>query len=556
MGVLIAWCALDAHWWSAAWTALPLATFATLVIVHDHVIRNRRRFDRAVAFYERGLARLEDRWMDSPDDGARFDERTHAYAPDLDLFGRGSLFQLLCTARTRMGEDTLAAWLCAPATREEINARQAAIRELRPELDLREALALTGDDVRDGFDPDALATWAAAPPLLVSPVARVTAAVLATVAVATAIAWAAGMVPAQAFIVVYGLEGAFAAALRPRVVRVIRGVQRPSRDLTLVAQLLATVESSRFESQRLVAMQKALQIAGAPASRRIAHLHRLMHLLDARKNQLFGPISSVLLWATQLALALEVWRAASGDAVRRWLSTIGEYEALCALASYAYEHPDDPFAEIVDAGPCFDGEGLGHPLIVRQRCVPNDIRLGDALRLLVVSGSNMSGKSTLLRTVGINTVMALAGAPVRARSLRVSRLAVGASIRIQDSLQDGTSHFYAEITRLRQLLDVALQPLPLLFLLDEILSGTNSHDRGIGAAAVVREFLARGAIGLITTHDLALTRLVDGLEGVAANVHFADSLENGTMHFDYRMQPGVVQKSNAVALMRAVGLDV
>jgi DNA mismatch repair ATPase MutS len=195
-------------------------------------------------------------------------------------------------------------------------------------------------------------------------------------------------------------------------------------------------------------------------------------------------------------------------------------------------------------------------LIPTDRCVRNDLQLGHDLRLLVVSGSNMSGKSTLLRTVGTNTVLALAGAPVRAARLRLSPLAVGASIRLNDSLQAGTSRFYAEITRLRQLMDLANGSLPLLFLLDEILHGTNSHDRGVGAAAVVRGFIERGAIGLVTTHDLALAHIAQRPEGHAANVHFEDHLEDGKMIFDYRMRPGVVEKSNAVALMRAVGLDV
>ena len=186
----------------------------------------------------------------------------------------------------------------------------------------------------------------------------------------------------------------------------------------------------------------------------------------------------------------------------------------------------------------------------------NDLHLGDPVRVLIVSGSNMSGKSTLLRTVGINAVLALAGAPVRARQLRISPLALGATVRILDSLQAGSSHFYAEITRLRVLMDLARGPRPLLFLLDEIFHGTNSHDRQIGAAAIIRGFLNRGAIGLVTTHDLALTHIADSLAPQAANVCFEDQLENGQLVFDYCMRPGVVQKSNALALMRAIGLEV
>jgi DNA mismatch repair ATPase MutS len=211
---------------------------------------------------------------------------------------------------------------------------------------------------------------------------------------------------------------------------------------------------------------------------------------------------------------------------------------------------------LLEGEPCFEGEQLQHPLLVPSKCVPNDVSLGGPLRLLIVSGSNMSGKSTLLRSVGLNTVLAWAGAPVAARRLRLSCLQTGASIRVVDSLQDGKSRFYAEITRLRQIVDLASNGGQVLFLLDEILSGTNSHDRRIGAAAVVRGLVDRGAIGLITTHDLALAELEADLDGRAANVHFEDHIEDGRIAFDFRLRPGVVSRSNALELMRAIGLQV
>ena len=245
-----------------------------------------------------------------------------------------------------------------------------------------------------------------------------------------------------------------------------------------------------------------------------------------------------------------------------WIDGIADFEALSSLACYRYEHSDDPFPEIVSvpvssnkAG-LFEGQQLGHPLLPRATMVRNDVHLGGDMQLLVVSGSNMSGKSTLLRTVGINVVLALAGAPVRATSLRLSPLAIGATLRIQDSLQEGRSRFYAEITRIRKLADIAAGPVPLLFLLDEIFHGTNSHDRLQGAAGVLQGLLDRGAVGLITTHDLALTSVADELSPRATNVHFADWFEDGDIKFDYRMKPGPVTRSNAIALMRAVGLDV
>jgi DNA mismatch repair ATPase MutS len=271
---------------------------------------------------------------------------------------------------------------------------------------------------------------------------------------------------------------------------------------------------------------------------------------------LFAPLAWILLWPTQMAFAIEAWRKRTGPALGGWIAAGGEFEALCTLAGYSYEHPADPFPDVASGTPRFEAEALGPPLLPERRCVSNEVRLGLEEKLWIVSGSNMSGKSTLLRTIGTNAVLALAGAPVRARRLSLTPLAVGASIRIVDSLQAGSSRFYAEITHLRRIVDLASGPHPLLYLLDEILHGTNSHDRRIGAEAVVRALVERGAIGLVTTHDLALARIADDLAPRAANVHFEDHLENGKMTFDYRLRRGVVKKSNALELMRAVGLEV
>ncbi len=269
-----------------------------------------------------------------------------------------------------------------------------------------------------------------------------------------------------------------------------------------------------------------------------------------------------LMYSVQVALASERWRARHGKAVRSWLQATGEMEALLSLAAYHYEHPDDPFPELVavpefvEGATCLQGEALGHPLIPATKCVRNDVRLDAETRAMLVSGSNMSGKSTYLRTVGVNTVLAMAGAPVRAQRLRLTPLQIGASIQVNDSLQEGSSRFYAEITRLRRIYDLAAERPPLLFLLDELLQGTNSKDRRIGAEGVLRGLLERGAIGILTTHDLALTEMGGLSEGVLRNMHFQDDLENGRMRFDFQLREGVITKSNGLELMRSIGLKV
>jgi hypothetical protein len=553
--VVIAWLAFGSRVISPGWLGVPAVIFLGLVIHHDRVIKERRRAERSVAFYAAGLARIDDTWAGSGESGERFLTAPHVYAADLDLFGAGSLFQLLCTVRTRGGEDTLARWLLAPAASADILARHAAVVELRPRVDLREEIALLGEDVRVGVRPDALAAWGAAPPILFSPPLRRAAVCFTALTLATFVVslTAVGSLPLTLALVAQGL---FGWRLRARVLHVTHAITQPSEDLSLLAQLLERVEREPMQAPRLLALRQRLSTLGVPPSQHVARLRRLVHLLDARKNQFFAPLAPLLLWGTHCAFAIEAWRAAVGPALSEWLTAIAEIEALTALGAYSFEHPDDPFPEILEDGPVFDGAQLGHPLLPLQQSVRNDVRLDRALAVLIVSGSNMSGKSTLLRTVGTNAVLALAGAPIRAHRLRISPLAVGASIRVQDSLQAGASRFYAEITRLRQLVDIAQASLPLLFLLDEILHGTNSHDRRIGAEAVVRSLAELGAVGLVTTHDLALAHIAESLAPRATNVHFADHLENGRMVFDYRLHPGVVEKSNALELMRAVGLKV
>jgi hypothetical protein len=560
-GLAVGWLTWGRELASGWWVALPAALFAALVALHDRALQSRRRAERAVAYYARGLARLDGKWAGAGEPGERFVDAEHPFARDLDLFGHASLFELLCTARTRAGEEALAAWLRAPAASSpaEVRARQSAIAELRERVDLREELAVLGGDLRAEVSrPEDLAEWGERPPLLAPAWGlRLFAAALAALAVAAALGWTLGRVSGAALAIVFAVELLVYRALRERLDRVSGAVGRAARDLQVLAAVVARLEREPATSARLVALKAQLTDEGMAASRRIAELARLADLLAAQQNQFFLPLALLLMWAVQLSCAIERWRARHGRAIRRWLAAAGELEALAALAGYAYEHPRDPFPEILDVGALLDGEALGHPLLPEATCVRNDVRLGgDGPHALLVSGSNMSGKSTLLRTVGTNVVLALAGAPVRASRLRLAPLQVGATLRIQDSLLEGSSRFYAEITRLRQLVDLTAAGPPLLFLLDEILHGTNSHDRRIGAEGVVRGLVERGAIGLVTTHDLALAEMAEALGTPAANVHFEDHLENGTLSFDYKMRPGVVRKSNALELMRAVGLNV
>jgi hypothetical protein len=556
VSLVLAWLGFVSRTLPPGLFAIPLALFACLVVLHDRVIRARRRTERSVAFYNRGLARLDESWAGTGEPGARFLDPAHPYAEDLDLFGRGSLFELLCAARTQVGQQVLADWLRNPASPAVVRERQAAVAELSAKLDLREDLAVLGEDVREGTDPRALTAWASAPGRsLGREVALISLAlaVLALVAIAAWIFLRVGPLPLVSIVL---LQIFLLQRWRRPINSVIASVEKPGGELQLLAQTLRRLEAEPFEAPRLRTLRAALDTDGLPPSTRIARLARHLDRIEWARNAMFAPFALLLMWNPLHAYAIDAWRGRYGGAITRWLDALGELDASCSLGGQAYERPADVFPEIVDGAPVFDADGLGHPLLPEGRCIRNDLRLAAGLRLLIVSGSNMSGKSTLLRSAGVNAVLAFAGATVRARSLRISPLAVGASIRGHDSLQEGTSRFYAEIRRLRQLVDIAEGPVPLFFLVDEILNGTNSHDRRIGAEAVVRGLVERGAIGMITTHDLALARIAETLGERAANIHFEDFIKDGRIAFDYTIRPGVVRKSNALALMRAVGLEV
>ncbi|HXO37931.1 MAG TPA: hypothetical protein VN872_04810, partial [Candidatus Acidoferrum sp.] len=489
---------------SAYWLLVPIALFIVLVIAHRRIVGAMNMAKRAVAMYERGLARIEDRWSGSGQTGDEFKDALHLYAEDLDILGDGSLFQLFSTARTNMGKQCLARWLLTHADIEEICKRQAAVAELKSRLDLREDLAVTGESEQIAANPEALIAWSQEESGLQD--GRWWAAALAALSVAALVF--GFKVMWTPFVLLLLINGIITSRARHRLEKIFAGVGDTHKDLDSLALLLSRIESEKFESPMLRQLQARLLTHGVPPSACIARLDTLADLDDSRHNWFVRMLDIPLLYSLQIAFALERWRRTYGGGIEAWLDVVGEIETLASIAAYAYEHPQDPFPEFAPPEPdvCFHGDALGHPLLPADKCVRNDVMLGGNSQVLLVSGSNMSGKSTYLRVVGINAVLAMMGAPVRARRLRLSRVAVGASMRVSDSLQKGVSHFYAEIKRLRQVVDLS-STRPALFLLDEVLQGTNSHDRRVGTEGVLRTLVRNNAIGLVTTHDLALTSL-------------------------------------------------
>ena len=557
-GLVMLWAVLARQLVTPYLLFIPAALYLALALFHERTIRNRTHAETATAFYQRGIARIEDRWSGTGETGERFRDPKHLYAEDLDLFVRGGLFQLLSTARLPMGENRLAKWLCAPSPTPEIIERQELVSVLREKLDLREDLAVTGEDLRASLDPESLIGWSEARSVLPSGAMRATAALLALCAVAALAYGLAKSFYLPLFTVLF-LEAGVLGWLWRRAETLVEGLTSSAEGLNLFSKVLQRLEDQQYSSPLLQNHVAKLKTDTGSASRALRQLARIIYWMDGRNSLLGRAAELPFLYTVQTGLAAEAWRRRWGSRMRDWIEVVSEMEALLSVAAYSYEHPADPFPEFVPqetSRAFFDGADLGHPLIPSSKCVRNSIRLDETQRLVLISGSNMSGKSTFLRTVGINTVLAMAGAPIRGKSLRLTPLAIGTRIRSADSLQEGRSSFFTEILQIRQVFELTHATTPLLFLFDELLEGTNSHDRRIGAEGLLRALLNHGAIGIVTTHDLALTEVAIPLGGVVRNKHFQDHVEDGKMRFDYKLQEGIVAKSNALALMRLIGLDV
>lgn len=536
-----------------AWALVPALIFVVLWIAHERLLRTLAAATRLQSFYRRGLARLNDHWAGHGDAGVRFLDPTHLYARDLDIFGSGGLYELISQAASAPGQHTLANWLLDPAEPNEIVERQEAVRELAPRLDLREQLALAAEAIHEGT-PEALTRWAESAEATVPRWLLYVAPPLALLWLGSLLYWIAGR-PFTWFALFTFLNAALTTRFIGAVKRAAVEVLQVSPLLGPLHRVLAVYESQSFHSRRLTALTAAVRSNDLAPSSAIARLERNLEWLESSDNWFVKLFNRFVFWTPLCMLAIENWRRRHGSHMRAWLSSVGDFEALSSLASFAYERPSCCFPALGTDAPALDAIGLTHPLLPRATAVANDVSLDRTHPLIIVSGPNMAGKSTLLRAIGLNVVLAQCGAPVCCSRLTLSPLAAGASITVQDSLQSGLSRFYAEIQRLKQITDLAAVR-PTLFLLDELLSGTNSHDRRVGTEALLRGLLARNAIGLITTHDLALTEIAAALQTESANMHFGDRFSAGELHFDYKLTPGIADSTNALQLMRSIGLEV
>lgn len=559
--------ASDWRGWPVGVTAPPavavLSLFAWLVVRHARIKRRLDRLEALVAVNLEGMARQTRTWDDLPPgefDGVAPD---HAYAHDLDLFGHASLFQLLGTVRTEVGRRTLADWLLAPAGTDSIKARQEAVSELAPLIGFRQELEIAGRRTgRVGRESVArFLEWADTPPWLPSHRWLLWYARIIPFLCGTAIvAFLAGAV---------GLSVAFLPILVNAAVTLTAG--RGIHDLFFragadeasfqaYADVVALIGAQDFRSPLLNRVHEDLTAGGA-AHRELARLHQLLILADMRLSMVYPVLQGLVLWDVHLLHRLERWCHRNGRRVGGWLRGVGDVEALAGLAALAHDQPDWCVPAVGPADrPRIHGVAVGHPLLADAVRVANDVDVGPPGTFLLVTGSNMSGKSTLLRALGLNVVLALAGGPVCARRFAIPELRVWTSMRVQDSLDDGVSYFLASLQRLKRVVDAArvAGQQPLLYLLDEILQGTNSAERMVAVRRVIAELLTRAAIGAVTTHDLELATTPE-LSSAAVQVHFRESIvvQDGVeqMTFDYTLRPGVATSTNALRLMHMIGLD-
>lgn len=551
----------ESVWWlvAGAW----LVAFLAILPWHDRTIRRQRRSASLRDLNQQALYRLDRDWDHLPRPAVAEERRTDPRARDLDLFGPASLFHLLGTAHTPAGKDVLSGWLLHPAPPEEIVRRQEAVTELAPKLDVRQQLEVRTLPM-EGAPPNLniFLRWAEEEPwLLQRPGLIWLTRLLPLVTIGLILAASLTDFPRWPAWLAVTVNMVLSFFFGERMEEGFGRVEAREREFRTYAEAMQTALQEPFASPALRRLAETLSPEGRPAHQWMELLDSRIGLADARRNPFSRlPLQLLLLWDFHTFWLLDRWRQAVGPKVRDWLAALGEIESLSALAGLRHDNPGWDLPTVGQEQDRIAARALGHPLLPESRRVSNDVEVGPAGSFLLVTGSNMSGKSTLLRSIGLNAVLAQAGGPVCAESLRMPPVELATSILVEDSLAGGVSFFMAELLRIRGVVEAAdrshAEGHVLLYLLDEILRGTNSSERQVAVRRILLHLLRAGAIGAVSTHDLQLAEIPE-LLAACRPVHFRETLQPGTetaMTFDYQMRPGVATTTNALALMEMVGL--
>lgn len=493
------------------------------------------------------------------DAGQEFFDTKHPYSYDLDIFGSQSIYQMVCRATTASGKAALAARLQQPLPKSEIAAHQEAVAELAEKVEWRQDLFEAGKRYSaTSSSIKSVLEWAASPgELFESRLLRATLYIMPPITITLAVLWALGILPGAFFLalivhmVVYNRYG-------KQINLVQAQVANAESEMRSYSTLLMHIEQGRFTSPRLIRLQKELEMEGEPSSAIVKRFASLVDKLDYRLNIIFLlTVNALLFWDLRMAIRLTDWRKRYAPLAQKWIDVVGEMEAIASLATLRYNNPSWAFPQIADGYFTVDATAVAHPLIPQQQRIANSFRVDEHEKVLLLTGSNMAGKSTFLRTLGVNMVMAYAGSAVCAERFEVCYVPLRSSMRITDSLVENTSSFYAEIRRLGEIVQaVKLGEHPFL-LLDEILRGTNSNDRHIGSRALIDLLVEYGVCGIIATHDLTLAQAKDTYPEALTNYHFDVQVDtNDELFFDYKVKSGICTSLNASILMRKIGLKV
>ncbi len=539
------------------WMLIPVVLFLSLLPFHQKCLRKLATAKAICRFHASRIQRLDRHFGTEIADGSEFADELHPWTQDLDVFGRGSLFQMLNECRTLPGRRHLASWMTQICEGETIRVRQARAQGLKQSLKLRESLACIPDSANWQTAELLLKNWVQDPSQPIPVWVLIWSSMIGLAAVPVISLVMLDMLSLKYLLMMIVLQTPAVIMTRRQIRHTAAQMDNVDSALRQFGNVIEVFEQHHVDEPAVRDLQNRFHSESETASRAIHRLSRLTEWQNnAMRNQFFAPIAWACGLFVLLTHLLECWRRQHGRDVPDWMETVACLEATVSVAGYSFDHPDDCLPEISDNEPILVAENLGHPLLKNEACVRNSVSLTMTTPLLLVSGSNMSGKSTFLRSIGSSVVLTFCGSVVRASRFRTYPFQLATAMRVSDSLQEGRSLFFSVVRRLKTVVDLTESPRIVLFLLDEILHGTNSHDRRRGAEAVIRSLVAHHALGIVTTHDLALTQIADTMASQAVNKHFEDTIVDGTMTFDYTLRDGVVERSNAIALMRMLGLDV
>jgi ABC-type lipoprotein export system ATPase subunit len=543
---------------SIAVTTSVLLFFAFGILVKRHLlVEKHRKFNQYMeTINRRELECINGNFSVFPD-GSQYTDVAHPYTYDLDIFGKSSLFQFVNRTFSKPASDLLASWLKAPAELQLIPVRQKAVEELKPLTDWRQKLIALGYSNPAGSeDPQNVLEWLTSSDLFRNPVKlRITSYLLSLFTFFVLLLVVLGA-PLQVMVPVFAINFLFYFFRSKIITELHNRVSRSSAMMEGYGEAIGLIEDHTFSSDGLKKLHQ-LFFQNEKASLAVSRLRKLTGRLDARMNILVAiPLNLFFFWDIHCCLALEKWKRDHAAMVTSWFDAMAEFEVLSSFANMAFNNPGWAIPVIHTDYFILKAKEAGHPLIAGQRRITNSFEIDGQGRSVIITGSNMSGKSTFLRTCGINGVLAFAGSVVCASEFAISHVHVLSSMRISDSLEDNTSSFYAELKKLAYIIRYSENNQHVLLLLDEILRGTNSNDRYIGSVALIKQLIHYGTVSLVATHDLRLADMTGDLPGKIDNYHFDVKIDGEELYFDYLLNPGICTSLNASLLMKKMGIKI